>query len=378
MGPRSEWKAHSVGTDTQTANKGGRVIEMLSEHTLQGWLQGYTLTGRHGLFPSYESFLGIVQTMIEQYAKFLKMALETQWRGDVAGLTYVMTSTLWRQEHNGYSHQNPGLIGSFISLPRQLARIYFPADSNTTLCTMDHCLRSRNNINLIVGSKNPTLTYLSVMDAEKHCIAGVSVWEQFSTEGGINPDVVLVGVGQEVTFEVVAASRLLRNIGLRVRVVNVNDLLVLGEEGTHPHSLDGTAFDSIFTSDRPVIINFHGYKKDISGLLFSRRTHISRSRVSAARPADSADDQFFINGYIEEGTTTTPWSMLRLNRCSRFTVAEEAVTGVMIQQPNHPVGVRAHELRSFWRHQLVQHEKYTLENGEDPDWCNQLPELLKQ
>nr|WRH23617.1 phosphoketolase [Naematelia aurantialba] len=268
--------------DPETANNGGRVIEMLSEHTLQGWMQGYTLTGRHALFPSYESFLGIVQTMIEQYGKFVKMALETKWRGDVAGLTYIETSTLWRQEHNGYSHQNPGLIGSFISLPRHLARVYLPADANTSVSTMDHCLRSKNNVNLVVGSKNPTRTWLSVEEAERHCIAGASVWTRFSTDQGVNPDVVLVGVGVEVTFEVIAAAALLRNEGIRVRVVNINDLLILGEKGDHPHALTQDSFDSLFTTDKPVIVNFHGYPKDISGLLFSRKAHVGRSRVSTS------------------------------------------------------------------------------------------------
>jgi len=300
--------------------------------------------------------------MIEQYAKFVKMALETNWRGDVAGLTYIESSTLWRQEHNGYSHQNPGLIGSFIALPRQLARIYFPPDSNTTISTLDHCLRSKNNINLIVGSKNPTRTWLSVEEAEKHCIAGASVWERFSTDGGVNPDVVLVGCGVEVTFEVLAASALLRNAGLRVRVVNVNDLLILGATGVHPHALTEEGFESLFTADKPVVVNFHGFPKDINSLLFSRNTHVGRSR-------------FDVLGYIEQGTTTTPWSMLRLNNVSRFTVAGIALERVVKQQPNHPVGVKAHVLGSYWQHQLVLHERYTVEHGEDPAWCGVIPEV---
>nr|XP_018261529.1 phosphoketolase [Kwoniella dejecticola CBS 10117]OBR83687.1 phosphoketolase [Kwoniella dejecticola CBS 10117] len=348
--------------DPETANNGGRVIEMLSEHTLQGWMQGYTLTGRHALFPSYESFLGIVQTMIEQYAKFIKMALETRWRGDVAGLTYIETSTLWRQEHNGYSHQNPGLIGSFIALPRHLARIYLPADANCSVSTIDHCLRSKNNINLVIGSKNPTRGWLSADEAERHCIAGASVWPNYSTDGGMDPDVVLVGVGVEVTFEVIAAAAILRNNGVRVRVVNVNDLLILGAMGHHPHALSADAFDSLFTADKPVIMNFHGYPKDLASLLFSRNAHVGRSR-------------FDILGYIEEGTTTTPWSMLRLNNTSRYTLADIAVQRVSRDQPNHPIGVKAHELCSFWQHQLVLHDRFTKENGEDPAWCGEIPAL---
>nr|XP_019044735.1 phosphoketolase [Kwoniella bestiolae CBS 10118]OCF23665.1 phosphoketolase [Kwoniella bestiolae CBS 10118] len=348
--------------DPETANNGGRVIEMLSEHTLQGWMQGYTLTGRHALFPSYESFLGIVQTMIEQYAKFVKMALDTKWRGDVAGLTYIETSTLWRQEHNGYSHQNPGLIGSFIGLPRHLARIYLPADANCSVSTIDHCLRSKNNINLVIGSKNPTQGWLTADEAERHCIAGASVWTNYSSDGGKNPDIVLVGCGVEVTFEVIAAAAILRNNGVRVRVVNINDLLILGAIGAHPHALTQDAFDSLFTADKPVIINFHGYPKDMASLLFNRNAHVGRSR-------------FDILGYIEEGTTTTPWSMLRLNNTSRYTLADVAVQRVSRDQPNHPIGIRAHELSSFWQHQLVLHDRYTKEHGEDPAWCGEISEL---
>ncbi|WRT68449.1 uncharacterized protein IL334_005425 [Kwoniella shivajii] len=316
--------------DPETANNGGRVIEMLSEHTLQGWMQGYTLTGRHALFPSYESFLGIVQTMIEQYAKFVKMALETKWRGDTAGMTYIETSTLWRQEHNGYSHQNPGLIGSFIALPRHLARIYLPADANCS--------------------------------AERHCIAGASVWTNYSSDGGRDPDVVLVGCGVEVTFEVIAAAAILRNVGVKVRVVNVNDLLILGAMGVHPHALSPDAFDSLFTADKPVIMNFHGYPKDLASLLFSRNAHVGRSR-------------FDILGYVEEGTTTTPWSMLRLNSTSRFTLAGIAVQRVSRDSPNHRVAIKTHELQSYWQHQLVLHDRFTKEHGEDPEWCGEIPEL---
>lgn len=337
---------------------------MLSEHTLQGWMQGYTLTGRHALFPSYESFLGIVQTMIEQYAKFLKMALETKWRSDVSGLTYIETSTLWRQEHNGYSHQNPGLIGSFISLPRHLARIYLPPDANSSIATIDHCLRSKNNINLVIGSKNPTKGFLTIEEAEKHCIAGASVWEKFSSNRGVDPDVVLVGCGVEVTFEVLAAAAILRNQGVKVRVVNVTDLLILGRGGIHPHALDQDAFDSLFTVDKPVIVNFHGYPKDVEALLFSRREHVGRSR-------------FDILGYIEEGSTTTAYSMLRLNNTSRYSLADIAVRRVGRDQPNHPINVRAHELSSCWRHELVLHDKFTKEYGKDPQWCAEIPELEK-
>lgn len=346
---------------------------MLSEHTLQGFLQGYTLTGRHGLFPSYEAFLGIVTTMIEQYAKFEKMALETKWRGDVPGLTYIESSTLWRQEHNGFSHQNPGLIGTFISLPHNLARIYLPADANTSVSTFDHCVRSKNCewwwwywwwypltpvINLIVGSKNPSRTLLTPKEAEEHCVAGASTWTSYSSDGGRNPDVVLVGCGVEVTYEVVAAAALLRNVGVRVRVVNVNDMLVLGPAGgplDHPHALSDNAFTSLFTADKPVVFNFHGYPKDIEGLLFCRRKR-------GERP-------FRILGYREEGTTTTPFSMLRLNGVSRFNVADIALELVAAQNPLTEVAAVANSLQMNWRHELRKHARYVEEHGDDPEWC---------
>lgn len=240
--------------DPETSNKGGRVIEMLSEHTLQGFLQGYTLTGRTGLFPSYEAFLPIVASMVEQYAKFVKVAQETTWRRPMSSLNYIETSTLWRQEHNGYSHQAPGLINTFLNLPRNCVRVYLPPDANTAVSCVAHCLRSKNYVNLIVGSKSPGRNWLKPDEADKHCIAGISVWKQYSTFNGENPDVVLVGIGVEVTEEVLHAASLLKKEApsLRVRVVNVVDLLVLGTPGDHPHALSDDVFDSIFTHDKPV------------------------------------------------------------------------------------------------------------------------------
>lgn len=348
--------------DPETAHDGGRVIEMLSEHTLQGWMQGYTLTGRTAVFPSYESFLGIVTTMIEQYAKFMKMASETKWRGDVASLNYIETSTLWRQEHNGYSHQNPALIGSLMALPKHSVRIFFPADANAAVSVMAHCLRSKNYVNLIVGAKAPTKVWLDVEETERHCLAGASVWKKYSTDDGLKPDVVLVGIGVEVTHEVIAASALLRNEGVRVRVVNVVDMMILGQHGHHPHALTEGAFNSLFTADKPVFINFHGYPKEVAALLFGRKSNVNSSR-------------FTIHGYEEEGTTTTPYSMLRLNHATRFDLAHEAVLQVAIEQPDHPIATRAHVLGAVWKHKLREHEKYTIEHGEDPEWTEQIEEV---
>ncbi|KAF8312100.1 phosphoketolase [Clavulina sp. PMI_390] len=341
--------------DPETAHIGGRVVEMLSEHTLQGFLQGYTLTGRTGLFPSYEAFLGIVTTMVQQYAKFNKMAVEAAWRSDVASLNYIETSTLWRQEHNGYSHQNPGFVSSLLTLPRNMVRVYLPPDAATAVSVMAHCLRSKNYVNLIIGSKADGASYLSADEAERHCVAGASVWKKFSTDEGMNPDVVLVGIGVETTAEIIAAANILKKEGVRVRVVNVVDLMILGEQGSHPHALSTEDFDGLFGTDVPVVINYHGYPAQVKGLLFERNHHIGHKRME-------------ILGYIEEGTTTTPWMMLRLNQAGRFDIAERAVGLIAMYQPNSSVAVRAHELRSWYKHQNTEYEKYALLHGIDsPD-----------
>ncbi|CAE6412548.1 unnamed protein product [Rhizoctonia solani] len=340
--------------DPETANKGGRLIEMLSEHTLQGFLQGYTLTGRTGLFPSYEAFIGIVTTMVEQYAKFQKMALETKWRGDVASLNYIETSTLWRQEHNGYSHQNPSFIGQLLTLPRNMVRIYLPPDANCALSVMAHCLRSKNYVNLIIGSKSETPSFLTVEEAKRHCIAGGSVWKRFSTDEGRNPDLTLVGIGVETTTEVIAAATLLKNEGIRVRVVNIVDLMILGEPNGHPHALSHDAFDGLFGADTPVIINFHGYPLHVKSLLFARDQALSRRR-------------FEVLGYIEEGTTTTPWSMLRLNKAGRYDIASRGVSLVATHNKNHAICPRAHELSTYFMHKNEVEARYALEHGQDSE-----------
>ncbi|KAH8926340.1 phosphoketolase [Atractiella rhizophila] len=353
---QQEWDGESKG-------KRGRVIEMLSEHTLQGFLQGYTLTGRTGLFPSYEAFLGIVTTMasrlssfqpIAQYSKFRKMALETKWRGDVSSLNYLETSTLWRQEHNGYSHQNPALIGSLLNLPRHMTRIYFPPDGNTMLSVMHHCFKSKNYVNLVVGSKNPTTNFLTLEEAKQHCLSGISVWKKYSTDEGKNPDVILVGIGVEVTVEVIAAAKLLQKEGFRVRTINVVDLMVLSEERGHPHALGETAFNSLFGKNIPVVINFHGYPTHVKGLLFSRHQAIDRRR-------------FDVHGYMEEGTTTTPWSMLHVNQASRYDIANKAVELYTARNPNGPLSLKCHELQAWLTHTKLEQARFAEENGFDSD-----------
>ncbi|PYH90127.1 D-xylulose 5-phosphate/D-fructose 6-phosphate phosphoketolase [Aspergillus ellipticus CBS 707.79] len=331
--------------------KGGRVIEVLSEHLCQGFLQGYTLTGRVGMFPSYESFLGIVHTMMVQYAKFNKMAQETTWHKPVSSINYIETSTWARQEHNGFSHQNPSFIGAVLKLKPRAARVYLPPDANTFLTTVHHCLKSTNYINLMVGSKQPTPVYLTPEEAESHCRAGASIWRFCSTDDGLDPDVVLVGIGVEVMFEVISAAALLRKRcpQLRVRVVNVTDLMILENQGLHPHALSLEAFDSLFGADRPIHFNYHGYASELKGLLFGRPR---LDRVSVA-------------GYMEEGSTTTPFDMMLSNQVSRYHVAQAAVIGA--SRRNEMVQVQQQELFTELNHNIVETRKYILANRSDPD-----------
>jgi xylulose-5-phosphate/fructose-6-phosphate phosphoketolase len=336
--------------DIASRANGGRVVEILSEHTCQGMLQGYTLTGRTGLFPSYEAFLGIVQTMMTQYSKFVKMSKETKWRQDVGSLNYLETSTWARQEHNGFSHQNPSFIGAVLNLKAQLARVYLPPDANCFLSTIAHCLRAKNYINLMVGNKQPTPVWLSPEEANRHCVAGASVWKFASVDEGKNPDVVLVGIGAEVTFEVIAAAALLRKLAphLRVRVVNVTDLMILSEEHSHPHALTHEDFQSLFTN-RPVHFNFHGYPIELKGLLFGRPNL----------------DKISMDGYREEGTTTSPFDMMLCNHTSRYHVAAAAIRGGAHHNPK--VSIEAHELVSYVMHLARKDKEFIYANGKDPD-----------
>jgi xylulose-5-phosphate/fructose-6-phosphate phosphoketolase len=337
--------------DVACRAQGGRVIEILSEHTCQGMLQGYTLTGRTGLFPSYEAFLGIVHTMMVQYSKFSKMAAETTWRQPCGSLNYIETSTWARQEHNGFSHQNPSFIGAVLNLKPTFARVYLPPDANCFLSTVSHCLRAKNYVNLMVGSKQPTPVWLSPEEADEHCISGASVWKFASVDGGVDPDVVLVGVGVEVTFEVIAAAALLRQHApdLRVRVVNVTDLMILANTGSHPHSLSHEAFKTLFTENRPVHFNYHGYPIELKGLLFGR-PHLHRITIA---------------GYSEEGTTTSPFDMMICNSTDRFNVAINAIRGGA--QFNSKVAVYSHQKSTYLRHLMQKEQEYILANGKDHD-----------
>ncbi|KAJ6093236.1 hypothetical protein N7486_008525 [Penicillium sp. IBT 16267x] len=339
--------------------RGGRVIEVLSEHMCQGFMQGYTLTGRVGIFPSYESFLGIIHTMMVQYAKFVKMAEETKWHCKNASLNYIESSTWTRQEHNGFSHQNPSFIGSILKLKPTAARVYLPPDANTFLATLHHCLQSQNYINLMVGSKQPMPVYLTPSEAENHCRAGASVWNFCSTDNGLSPDVVLVGIGVELMFEVIAAAALLRERvpDLRARVINVTDLMILDNAGAHPHSLSTEAFDQLFTDDKCIHFNYHGYLTELQGLLFGRPR---LERVTIA-------------GYIEEGSTTTPFDMMLVNGTSRYHVAQAAIQGG--SRFNEKIQVRRHELLAELGQNIAESRRFILENQEDPAGLYELPKF---
>jgi xylulose-5-phosphate/fructose-6-phosphate phosphoketolase len=343
-----QWPLHPY--DTYIGSKNGRVIEVLSEHNCQGWMQGYTLTGRYALFPSYEAFLGIVTTMVDQYAKFIKMSKEFPWRLPVPSLNYIATSTLWRQEHNGFSHQNPGFVNTLLNKKGETVRIYLPPDANCLISTMDHCLRSKNYVNLIIASKQETPQWLTMDEAVEHCRAGASIWRWASTDQGINPDVVLVGLGDDTMLEVMAAvSILLHEVPeLRIRVVNVTDLLVLEDDSLHPHGLEQSMFDALFTPDKSVIFNFHGYPSALQQLLFHR----------------GDTERFLINGYKEEGTTTTPFDMMVRNEASRFHIIMQAIRLAIPYNPK--VAALATEKISYYKYQLRDHHRYIKEYGEDP------------
>ncbi len=333
----------------------GRVLEILSEHTCQAWLQGYLLTGRYGLFPSYEAFLNIIVSMMDQFAKFLKLSLEIPWRQPVPSLNYLESSTLWRQEHNGFSHQSPGFINSVLNKKAAVSRVYLPPDANCLISTMDHCLRSTNYVNLVIANKQPMPQWLSMDDAVAHCRAGASIWHWASTDDGIDPDVVLVGIGDNPTLEVMAATHTLRHElpELRVRVVNVTDLMVLELDSVHPHGLDKQMFEALFTPNRPVIVNFHGYASAVKQLLYGR----------------NSSDRFTINGYIEEGTTTTPFDMNVRNKTSRYHLIMQAIR--LAAPHNARVAAHATERVSHYEYILADHRRYIQENGVDPQDINE-------
>jgi len=323
----------------------GRVMEVLSEHLCQGWLEGYLLTGRHGLFSCYEAFVHIVDSMFNQHAKWLKVSREVPWRKPIASLNYLLTSHVWRQDHNGFSHQDPGFIDHVVNKKATVIRVYLPADANTLLCVTDCCLRSRDLVNVIVAGKNEQPQWLDIDSAIEHCQAGVGVWDWASTDGGGEPDVVMACAGDVPTIETLAAVDLLRRIApeLRVRVVNIVDLMTLQPQSEHPHGLSDAAFDALFTKDKPVVFAYHGYPWLIHRLTYRRTNH----------------DNLHVRGYKEEGTTTTPFDMVVLNDLDRFHLVMDVANRVP------KLAGRADELTRQMREKRSEHKRYILRHGED-------------
>ncbi|MBI2638061.1 phosphoketolase family protein [Candidatus Peregrinibacteria bacterium] len=330
----------------------GRVMEVLSEHNLQGWLQGYLLTGRHGMFATYEAFAMIVASMVDQYAKFIKQALKVAWRKPIASLNYLLTSLGWRQEHNGYSHQNPGFVSSVLEKHGEFASVYFPPDANSLLVTLEDCFKRKNAINVIVSGKNPMPQWLTLDEARKQLKVGVGVWEWVHL-GSKNPDVVIASAGDHVTVEAMAAVSLLKKLlpKLNVRYVNVSELTSLGiGDERHPLRLTDRQFEKYFTADKPIIFNFHGYPDAIKKLVFGHK--------SAQR--------FSIHGYCEEGTTTTPFDMHVRNQTSRFHLVMDAIAHV--SKFRSDVAKAAPKIFKQLQKKLTAHQKYILKNGKDmPD-----------
>jgi len=333
-----------LGTDDHLSPD-GRVMEVLSEHLCQGWLEGYLLTGRHGLFPCYEAFITIIDSMFNQHAKWLKTIRELPWRQPLASLNYLLTSHSWRQDHNGYSHQGPGFIDTVVNKKSSVIRIYLPSDANCLLSVMDHCLRSRNYVNLVVAGKQPELQWLDIEAAAAHCEQGASVWEWASNDGGQAPDVVLGCAGDVPTQEAVAAAWLLRKHlpELKVRLVNVVDLMSLSPREYHPHGLERELFSALFTDNAPVIFAFHGYVRIIHDLVHGR----------------PEPERFHVRGFMEEGTTTTPFDMVVLNNISRYQLALEAIRRVERIQEQAAAAIQ------YFRAQLEKHPAYIREHLED-------------
>jgi xylulose-5-phosphate/fructose-6-phosphate phosphoketolase len=326
----------------------GRVMEILSEHLCQGWLEGYLLTGRHGLFNCYEAFIHIIDSMFNQHAKWLKVTRTIPWRRPIASLNYLLSSHVWRQDHNGFSHQDPGFIDHVVNKKAEIVRVYLPPDVNCLLSVADHCLRSRNYVNVIVAGKQPSLDFLAMDDALTHCTRGIGIWEWASNAEGAEPDVVLACAGDIPTLETVAAAALLREHlpDLRVRVVNVVDLMRLQPESEHPHGLPDSEFDALFTTSQPVIFAYHGYPWLIHRLTYRRTNH----------------HNLHVRGYKEEGTTTTPFDMVMLNDLDRF----HLVIDVIDRVPH--LGETAAALRQQMSDERLRHRYYTREHGDDsPD-----------
>ncbi len=338
------WVAETLPEDEHLSPE-GRVMEILSEHTCQGWLEGYLLTGRHGLFSCYEAFIHIIDSMFNQHAKWLKVSKEIPWRRPIASLNYLLTSHVWRQDHNGFSHQDPGFIDHVVNKKADIIRVYLPPDANTLLYVTDKCLRSRDFINVIVAGKQPQPQWLSMDAAIKHCTAGIGIWTWASNDEGGEPDVVMACAGDVPTLETLAAVDLLRRLvpELKIRVINVVDLMTLQPKEEHPHGISHRDFDTLFTTDKPIIFNYHGYPWLIHRLTYRRTNH----------------PNLHVRGYKEEGTTTTPFDMCVRNDIDRYHLVGDVIERVP------KLGYLAAYAKQTIRDRLIDHKEYIARHGED-------------
>jgi xylulose-5-phosphate/fructose-6-phosphate phosphoketolase len=341
---RRQWDAATIPIDEFLAPD-GRVMEMLSEHQCEGWLEGYLLTGRHGLFNCYEAFIHIVDSMFNQHAKWLKVTAELPWRRKISSLNYLLASHVWRQDHNGFTHQDPGFIDHVVNKKAEVVRVYLPPDANCLLSVMDHCLRSRHYVNVVVAGKHPAPQWLSMDAAVKHCTEGIGIWQWASNDQGSSPDVVMACCGDVPTLETLAAVSLMREHlpDLKIRVINVVDLMKLEPQSEHPHGLSDVDFDELFTRDKHVIFAFHAYPWLIHRLTYRRTNH----------------DNFHVRGYKEEGTVTTPFDMTVLNEMDRF----HLVMDVIDRLPQ--TGDKGVYLKQQFKDKLVEHRQYINKNGRD-------------
>jgi xylulose-5-phosphate/fructose-6-phosphate phosphoketolase len=347
-----QWQAEVVTTDDHLATE-GRVVEMLSEHQCEGWLEGYLLTGRHGIFNTYEAFVHIIDSMFNQHAKWLKVTLGIPWRRPIASLNYILASHVWRQDHNGFTHQDPGFIDHVVNKKAEIIRVYLPPDTNSLLSVMDHCLRSRNYVNVVVASKHPSPQWLDMDSAVKHCTAGIGIWEWASNDKGSEPDVVMACAGDVPTLETLAAVQILRQQvpHLKIRVVNVVDLMKLQPSTEHPHGLNDHDFDVLFTTDKPVIFAYHGYPWLIHRLTYRRTNH----------------KNIHVRGYKEEGTISTPFDMAVMNDLDRFHLTGDVVDRVP------ELSRTAAYVKQAVRDKLIEHRQYIYQYGQDMpeirDWA---------